>query len=327
MHVDDIFAVGRKERCDRLCADLNRAIPVKNLGQLTTWYGRCPYSRDRKRGTLTISQESFAEELVKKFDVTSVRNVPLRVGLKLDEFDEDEKAESWPFRELVGGLMWLAISTRPDISKAVRSVARYCSTPKVIHCKATLRILAYISGTSGFGITYQRGTLGRIFFEVFADEDYASKATDRRSVSGGAIMVGEACVCWKEKVGSTRVEMTACATAYILFVLFISGVALLRTAGETMLPASVSFQRVGGDFRRFRPRGCHQNSPVRGWNYMFHYMVGQLAPNSSHSTRGLVKCVPGKSIFRAILSPKGDKFRTRATRMIYYVVVVLCSSH
>ena len=34
VHVDDIFASGRKERCDRLCVDLNRAIPVKNLGEL-----------------------------------------------------------------------------------------------------------------------------------------------------------------------------------------------------------------------------------------------------------------------------------------------------
>ena len=104
MHVDDIFAVGRKERCDRLCTDLNRAIPVKNLGQLK-WYGGCRYSKNRERGTLTISQQSFAEELVKKFDATSVQNVPLRVGLKLDEFDEDEETESRPFRKLVGGLI------------------------------------------------------------------------------------------------------------------------------------------------------------------------------------------------------------------------------
>ena len=34
VHVDDIFAViGQKERCDRLCVDLNRTIPVKNLGE------------------------------------------------------------------------------------------------------------------------------------------------------------------------------------------------------------------------------------------------------------------------------------------------------
>ena len=106
VHVDDIFAVGRKERCDRSCVDLNRTIPVKNLVGDLKWYGGCRYSRDRKRGTLTTSQQSFAEELVKKFRVTFVQSVPLRVGVKLEEFDENEKTESCPFREPVGGLMW-----------------------------------------------------------------------------------------------------------------------------------------------------------------------------------------------------------------------------
>ena len=127
VHVDDIFAVGQKERCDRLCVDLNRTIPVKNLGDLK-WYGGCRYSRDRKRGTLTISQQSFAQELVKKFRVTSVQSVPLKVGVKLEEFDENEETESWPFRELVGGLMWLALSTRPDISNAGTVPHRKLST-------------------------------------------------------------------------------------------------------------------------------------------------------------------------------------------------------
>ena len=146
VHVDDIFAVGQKEKCDRLCVDLNRTIPVKNLGDLK-WYGGCRYSRDSKRVTLTISQQSFADELVKKFRVTSVQSVPLKVGVKLEEFDENEETESWPFRELVSGLMWLAISTRPDISNAVRSVARYCCAPKAVHWKSALGILAYVNGT------------------------------------------------------------------------------------------------------------------------------------------------------------------------------------
>ena len=70
---------------------------------------------------------------MKKFRVTSVQSVPLKVGVKLEEFDEYEETESWPFRELVGGLMWLAISTRPDIPNEVRSVARYCSAPKAVY--------------------------------------------------------------------------------------------------------------------------------------------------------------------------------------------------
>ena len=82
-----------------------------------------------------------------------------------------------------------------DISNAVRSVARYCFPPKTIHWKSALGILAYIKGTRGFGITYQRGTSVCISLEVFADADYASKSTDRVSVSGGAIMCGGACVC------------------------------------------------------------------------------------------------------------------------------------
>ena len=56
--------------------------------------------------------------------MTSVQSVPLRVGVKLEEFDEAEETESWPFRELVGGFMSLVILTRPDISNAVRSIAR-----------------------------------------------------------------------------------------------------------------------------------------------------------------------------------------------------------
>ena len=82
----------------------------------------------------------------------------------MEEFDEDEEPKSWPFCELVGGLMWLAILTRPDISNAVRSVARwYCSTPKAIHWKAALGILAYINGTSGSDITYIREGRQKVF--------------------------------------------------------------------------------------------------------------------------------------------------------------------
>ena len=69
---------------------------------------------------------------MKKFRVTSVQSVPLSVEVKLEDFDVDEKTENNPFREVVGGLMWLAFSTRHKIFNAVRSVARQCSSAKVI---------------------------------------------------------------------------------------------------------------------------------------------------------------------------------------------------
>ena len=43
---------------------------------------------------------------------------------------------------------------------------------------------------------------------------------------------------------------------------------------------------------------------------MIPYMAGKLAPNSSEFTRGLVKYVPGRGYFRAVLSQNRDKFVT-----------------
>ena len=40
---------------------------------------------------------------------------------------------------------------------------------------------------------------------------------------------------------------------------------------------------------------------------MIHYMVGKLAPNSSHLTRGLVKHVSGRGYFRTVPSQNVDK--------------------
>ena len=43
---------------------------------------------------------------------------------------------------------------------------------------------------------------------------------------------------------------------------------------------------------------------------MIPYMVGKLAPNVSHLTRGLVKYVPGRGFFRAVPSQNEKKFVT-----------------
>ena len=117
------------------------------------------------------------------------------VGLRLDDFDRTEPDVDEPLRSLVGHLMWLANQTRPDILNAVRAVAsRYSHAPKLVHWKAALHILVYVRFTSTYGITFQRGTASEVGLKVFVDSDFASRATDRRSVSGGVVMCAGACV-------------------------------------------------------------------------------------------------------------------------------------
>ncbi|CAB1113540.1 unnamed protein product [Ectocarpus sp. CCAP 1310/34] len=215
-------------------SDLNTMVPVKNLGDLR-WYSGCFDERDWDAGTLKSSQQTYAEELGMEFGVEYGKEIPLPVGLKLSEFDQDEAVVSWPFRELIGSLMWLARQTRPDIANEVRAVARYCVSPKEIHWRAGLGILGYVVWTSGLGITFRRGSVAGLSMEVFADADYASKAADRRSVPGGLVMCGEGCISWFSRTQKC-VTLSRTETEYVSLADVMKEVLLLEQVWRFMLP-------------------------------------------------------------------------------------------
>lgn len=198
IHVDDLFTCGRKSRCDKFVADLNRLLPVNNLGILC-FFGGCRFTQDLVAGSVKMSQETFAQNLVRKFGVTRNKPTPMSVDTRLDVFDPCEPDVEEEFRSLVGHLMWLANQTRPDIYFAVRAVARYSHAPKMVHWRAALHILMYVRFTLDVGITYQRGTGTGVSLQVFVDSDFASKATDRRSVSGLVVKCAGACVSFSSK--------------------------------------------------------------------------------------------------------------------------------
>ena len=113
--------------------------------------------------------------------------------------------------------------------------------------------MEYINGTSEYGITFQRGTLSGISLEVFADADYASKATDRRSISGGLIMCGGASVCWFSRtqkcvtLSTSEAEYVALGDAVKeLVIVFETGLAFYATQQD---------HAVLSGFRR-QPRCC-----------------------------------------------------------------------
>ena len=198
VHGDDNLAVGKKERCGQFGKDLGRHVPVKSLGELK-WYSGCYYERDREAGRLTISQQTYTEEFGEKYGVEWGNAIPIPTTWRLWDFDVDEPNVLFPFRELIGALSWIALLIRPDIANSVRAVARYCSAPKLMRWNAARSILGYAMRTSSFGISFQKGTLTVISLVSFADADYASRSTDRRSVSGGVVMCAGGAVSWYSK--------------------------------------------------------------------------------------------------------------------------------
>ncbi|CAB1102594.1 unnamed protein product [Ectocarpus sp. CCAP 1310/34] len=215
VHVDYIFSIG-EERCDQFGRDLNTMVPVKNPGDLR-WYCGCFYVGDWDAGTLKISQQTYAKELGMEFGEENGKEIPLPVGLKLSEYDQDEDVISWPFRELIGSLMWLATQTKPDIANAV------------------LVFLRYVERTSDLGITFRRGSVAELSMEVFADADYASKAADRWSVLGGLVMCVWGCISWFSR-RQKCVTLSTTEAEYVSLEDVIKEVMFLRQVWRFKLP-------------------------------------------------------------------------------------------
>ena len=121
--------------------------------------------------------ETFRDTTIvlgEKYGVEWGKGIPIPITWRIWELDVDEPIVLFPFRELVGALLWIALLSRPDIVNAVRAVAKFCSAPKIVHSKAAVGISGYAVRTSSFGITFKRGPVEGFHLISFADADHAS---------------------------------------------------------------------------------------------------------------------------------------------------------
>ena len=148
--------------------------------------------RDWQQGSVAIKQPVMIDTLTKRFNVTAQSDTPTLTVADLGTTTADNTMVDCPVRQMVGGIMWLAGMTRPYIANAARAVVRHSHNPCERQWKATVKMLAYLNSTRDLGITYKKGE--ELSLLVYTDADYASKKTDRRSVSGVAVMLGNAAV-------------------------------------------------------------------------------------------------------------------------------------
>ena len=95
--------------------------------------------------------------MLNRFGVNASSDIPATPGVELGPREEGEPGGGWPYREAVGSLMWLSTMTRPDISNAVRAVARHCHNPTESHWKAKFEDYGVPSRDQVFGIDFCAG--------------------------------------------------------------------------------------------------------------------------------------------------------------------------
>ncbi|CAB1109358.1 unnamed protein product [Ectocarpus sp. CCAP 1310/34] len=108
-------------------------------------------------------------------------------------------------------MMWVLTFSRPNVSFAVRTVARPAHAPAKRHWDAIQKILGNLKKTRDLGIIYQRGSGLRL--AVYVNASYAD-TEDKRSVSGLATTVGGTVVSHGSKTQSI-VSLSSMEAEYI----------------------------------------------------------------------------------------------------------------
>src|SRR5436190_14340887 len=88
---------------------------------------------------------------------------PMDTSVKLTASKDDEAlADPKEYASIVGGLMFAACVTRPDITCAVGQLSQFLNNPSSKHMLAVKRVLRYLQGQSAGDINTRRSTTGYV---------------------------------------------------------------------------------------------------------------------------------------------------------------------
>jgi hypothetical protein len=211
VYVDDLLiATQTKERMARVKRELMDLFDIRDLGPASHFLGMT-VSRDRSSRTLSVSQSTMARDIVSRFGMSDSRprSIPFDVGLKLTPATDELElldTSSLPFAEVVGSLLYIAVCTRPDLSYAVNTLARYMSKPTKLAWDAALSVLRYLHKTSDAALVFSASASGLL---AFSDSDFAADMHTRRSITGYAFILNGGAISWSSKLQPTVAVSTA----------------------------------------------------------------------------------------------------------------------
>ena len=219
VYVDDIILAGQQEgSIQQVKVALASAFDIKDLGRLNYFLGI--KIEQKSDNSIWIGQPAYIEKLLTTHGMQNCKpvNTPVSIGNKLVKAnEEDEPVNQRQYQSAVGSLMYLAVSTRPDISYAVSSLARFSCKPTNEHWTALKRLLRYLKGTTNLGILYSDTGMDKCI--GYTDADWEGDQDDRKSTSGYIFLLCGGAISWKSQkqkcvaLSTAEAEYIAMSTA------------------------------------------------------------------------------------------------------------------
>ena len=232
--VDDcVVAHNSDERWATIRDLLSQKFPLSAVSSLNWLLGMDVRQRD---GWVELNQGKHIDDLLHAFGMfhcaTSGVTTPIVHGTELGKSgcpandDEREKCadaggcDSYEefvsrYKQLIGGLLYIAMWTRPDISTAISILARIQICPGMVHWKSARRVLKYLKATRTKCLRFC-GYASR-FRELvgFVDADYAESDRDTSKSRTGYVYFQSGAPClWRSSLQPV-VAQSSCEAEYV----------------------------------------------------------------------------------------------------------------
>jgi len=182
VYVDDLIVADEKlAGVERVKRFVSAKCEVRDMAEVTDSIGM-KVMRNRATKTLTLNNSGHTLTLLKalKMGKATPEKTPMATGVKLTKIGGRLLSEGNRYAELVGSLLYLSTTTRPDISFAVGVLSRFMSCPKEDHMRAAKGCLRYLRGTTRLVVVY----CGSEPLQEFVDAEWVGDIYGRRSTIG-----------------------------------------------------------------------------------------------------------------------------------------------
>ena len=172
----------------------------------------------REQGRLTISTRRYTEDLEARFGPElKKRSTPFPPGLRLEKPTGDIKDRmefqlTHSYRELVGSLLYISTTSRPDISFAVSRLTKHVQDYDKTHWRAALHVLAYLSSTKDQVLCFRHSAVlqnKQVRIRCWTDSSWADCKDTSQSSMGLLVYLGDSLIIWRSKSHKNLVLSTA----------------------------------------------------------------------------------------------------------------------
>ena len=181
---------------------------------------------------------------------TSV-NTPMLENLNLLATEEktlNAKQSQWvftfPYRKLIGTILYVNVCTRPAVSYAISMLAQFNNRPTLKACKALVRLAQFVYNTREDRLALGGGA-ERPTITAYSDSDWGGCRDTRMSRSGHIVYMGNGPVVWYSKK-QTNTACSSCEAEYMSMSPCIQNINYCRRIVNCAKIPNVMYRRSSG---------------------------------------------------------------------------------